>query len=80
VDGSQPGSSVQGILQAKILEWIATPSFRGSSWPRIELTSQAGSLPLAPPVLRPVTCSRESEKRDTVFDLKKLMIFTWEIR
>ena len=28
------GFSVQGILQAKILEWVAMPSFRGSSWPR----------------------------------------------
>ena len=23
-----------GILRAKILEWVAMPSFRGSSWPR----------------------------------------------
>ena len=29
-----PGSSAHGILQARILEWIATPSSRGSSWPR----------------------------------------------
>ena len=29
-----PGSSVHGILQARILEWIAKPSSRGSSWPR----------------------------------------------
>ena len=29
-----PGSSVHGILQAKILEWIAMPSSRGSSQPR----------------------------------------------
>ena len=29
-----PGSSVHGILQARILEWVAVPSSRGSSWPR----------------------------------------------
>ena len=29
-DGSPPGSSAHGILQARILEWIATPSSRGS--------------------------------------------------
>ena len=29
-----PGSSVHGILQARILEWIAIPFSRGSSWPR----------------------------------------------
>ena len=34
MDCSLPGSSVHGILQARILEWIATPSSRGSSQPR----------------------------------------------
>ena len=28
------GSSVHGILQVRILEWVARPSFRGSSRPR----------------------------------------------
>ena len=31
---SPPGSSVHGILQARILEWVAIPSFRRSSLPR----------------------------------------------
>ena len=31
---SPPGSSVHGILQARILEWAAMPSSRGYSWPR----------------------------------------------
>ena len=30
-DCSLPGSSVHGIFWAKILEWVAIPSFRGSS-------------------------------------------------
>ena len=34
MDCSLPGSSVQGILQARILEWVAISSSRGSSWPR----------------------------------------------
>ena len=34
VDYSQPGSSVHGILQARILEWVAIPFPRGSCWPR----------------------------------------------
>ena len=34
MDGSLPGSSVQGILQARILEWVAISSSRGSSRPR----------------------------------------------
>ena len=29
-----PGSSVHGILQARILEWVAMPSLKGSSRPR----------------------------------------------
>jgi len=28
------GSSIYGILQARILEWVAIPFSRGSSWPR----------------------------------------------
>ena len=31
---SLPGSSVHGILQARVLEWVAMPSSRGSSQPR----------------------------------------------
>ena len=34
IDCSPPGSSVHGTLQARILEWIAIPFSRGSSWPR----------------------------------------------
>ena len=34
MDCSQPISSVLRILQARILEWVAMPSSRGSSWPR----------------------------------------------
>ena len=34
MDYTLPDSSVLGISQAKILEWVATPSSRGSSWPR----------------------------------------------
>ena len=34
MDCSPPGSSVHGILQARILEWVDMPSSRGSSQPR----------------------------------------------
>ena len=33
-DYNLPGSSVHGILQAKILDWVAIPFLRGSSQPR----------------------------------------------
>ena len=34
MDYSPPGSSVHGLLQARILEWVAIPFSKGSSWPR----------------------------------------------
>ena len=52
MDGSPPGSSVHGILQARILEWIAISFSRGSSQPRDRTRSpafQVDSLPSEPP-------------------------------
>ena len=49
---SSPGSSVRGILQARILERVAISFSRGSSLPRDGTHVpywQPGSLPLAPP-------------------------------
>ena len=34
IDGSPPGSPIPGILQARILEWVAMLSSRGPSPPR----------------------------------------------
>ena len=34
MDCSPPGSCVHVILQERMLEWVAMPSSRGSSWPR----------------------------------------------
>ena len=36
LDHSLPGSSVHGILQARVLEWVAMPFSRGASWPRYQ--------------------------------------------
>ena len=33
VDCTPPGSSIHGILQARILEWVAVSFSRGSFWP-----------------------------------------------
>ena len=46
VDCSPPGSSVHGILQAGILEWVAISFSRGSSWPkdRTQVSRIAGRL------------------------------------
>ena len=46
MDCSPSGSSVHGILQARILEWVAMPSSRGSSQPRdrTRVSGTAGSF------------------------------------
>ena len=52
IDYSPPSSSVHGIVQARILEWVATPFSRESSQSRIEprsLTLQMDSLLFEPP-------------------------------
>ena len=52
MDCSLPGSSVQGILQARILEWVAIRFSRGSSQPGIKprsLAFQVDSLLSEPP-------------------------------
>ena len=36
VDCSLSGSSVHGVSQARILEWVAMPSSRGSSWTKAQ--------------------------------------------
>ena len=54
MDCSLPGSSVHGILQARILEWVAYPPPRDLPDPGIEPLSpvspalQANSLPAEP--------------------------------
>ena len=43
MDYSLPGSSVHGILQARILEWVAIPSSRASFWPTDQTCVFCGS-------------------------------------
>ena len=47
MDCSPPGSSAHGILQTRILEWVAIFSSRESSWPREPLHWQVVSLLLS---------------------------------
>ena len=56
MDCSPQGFSVHGILQARILKWVAIPLSRGSSWPKDQTwvscrspSSQADSVPSEPP-------------------------------
>ena len=76
MDCSPPGSSVHGMLQARILEWVAISFTRGSSQPKDPtgvfclLHWQAGSLALAPPgKLQVPWCDQiKKKKRQTVAD------------
>ena len=52
VDCSPPGSSVHGILQVRILEWVAISSSREASRPRAPAL-QADALPSEPPGKQP---------------------------
>ena len=52
MDCRPPGSCVHGILQVRILQWVAISFSRGSSWPKdwtLVSTLQADSLPSEPP-------------------------------
>ena len=56
-DCSPPCSSVHGILQERILEWVAMPSSRGSSQPRnrTRISSMAGASFATEPLGKPLT-------------------------
>ena len=49
MDCSPPGSSVHGILQARILEWVAISFSRGSSRPRDQTQVSHIALTSEPP-------------------------------
>ena len=44
MDCSLPGSSIHGILQERILEWVAMPSSKGSSQPNNNTTVSTSDL------------------------------------
>ena len=74
MDCSCPGTSVHGILQARILEWVASSFSRGSDLPDpgIELgspTLQAVSLPSEPPGKPVLMLSLSIHEHNDVFPL-----------
>ena len=62
---SQPGSSVHGILQARVLEWVAMPFLQGNlPDPGIEptcLSLEADTLPSEPPG-KPIRLSKNYQE------------------
>ncbi|XDA77321.1 hypothetical protein R6Z07F_007455 [Ovis aries] len=67
---SPPGSSVHGILQAKILEWVAIPFSRGSAQPRdrTQVSCIAGRF---------FTILATGEIHNTVYTVCVAPLFTW---
>jgi len=60
MDCSPPGSSVHGISQARVLEWVAISFFRGSSRPRVQthIFCLAGGFFTTEPLGRPKVITR----------------------
>ena len=71
-DCGSPGSSDHGILQARILEWVAISSSRGYSWPRDQahvscVSCFAGGFfttrPPGKPLIIPSSCKSPCKKK-----------------
>ena len=60
MDCSRPGSSIHGNFQARILKWVAMPSFMGSSQPR----SQTWLLHCRQILYHSATVSRPTQVRE----------------
>ena len=72
MDCSPPGSSVCGISQARILEWVAMPSSRGSS----QYRDQNLSLLHCRQILLPLSHSSKLHRKS--FVTTRLVFFFWK--
>ena len=54
MDCSPPGSSMHGLFQARILEWVAIPFSRGSSWPKDQIQVSRIAVRLFEPPGKPL--------------------------
>ena len=86
MDCSPPGSSVHGILQARILEWVAMPFSRGSSWPRdwthvscLSCTAGVFFTVWATRVLTSYQPKQFFKQSDHIFSLEAMVIFQSKI-
>ena len=64
MDHSPPGSSVDGILQSRVLEWVVRPTSRGSSQPRYRtcVSCALGRFFSTEPPGKPHDCRTNSRK------------------
>ena len=74
MDCSLPGSSVHGISQARILEWIAILFSRGSSQPRDPTLALAGGFFTTEPPRKPIQIVSLYKYTNYIF-----IICTWSI-
>ena len=74
MDCSPPGSSVHGILQARILEWVAISFSRGSSQPRDGTCVSCTSPALLGGVL---LLSHQGSQNMPVWNLKYRTVKLW---
>ena len=78
VDDSPPGSSVYGIIQGRILAWIAISFPRGSSWPRDQTciscsgSCGTGRFFIAEPLGKPLSIIHYNYLRDLQLLLRNL--------
>ena len=72
MDCSPPGSSVHGIFQARILEWVAMLSSRGSSQSRdrIHISCTAGRFFTTEPPGKPQLFLKQKQKVKSPADLE----------
>ena len=78
MDCSLPGSSVRVILQARIPEWVAMPSFRGSSQPRDRTQFSSVSCIASRFFIHWANLGRPPASQQTLFlSLKLIKITNW---
>ena len=64
-DCSPPGSSVHGIFQARMLEWVAIFFSRGTSWPRDRTCRIAGWFFTVWATRETIECSKQQQQQKT---------------
>ena len=79
MDYSPPGTSVHGIFQGRILEWVATPSSRGSSQSKDQtdisyITYIAGGFFTSELLEKPISMYNSI---DQVFEVLKVLFLLW---
>ena len=81
LDCSPPGSSVLGIILARILEWVVISFFRRSSWPKdqAQVSYIAGRFFTTEPQGEPMDINRQREIMGKVLsrEIDRVYVFGW---